>query len=807
MATSELPARSGVDVGSLAQLFLGKNSSSGQTQQNSGGIGTTGTVTTSESVSPDAVNAVVKSILEGNQGLAAVSSGQKKAGMYNSSTNMMLTNDLIARAAAEGAKLNKTSTQTTNTFQADNRQVATQGTTVQAPPIKPSTAAMGLGVLSLIPKDFKQSVVSKLGLGTKAAAGGVGADTGAGGQTTGDFSRLDRASNDVVSDAINVQNPGAAQSISAGITPGIGTSLDSQSIAAMGPQTAQDMGDSFASYIGGGDSGSAVASNLSGVDTSGMGDGGGNYFDPSAAVNVNLDNIDLSGMDSFTGMEDFLGFAEGGVVKKSDENIFQRRRAAMDAAEGAADKGDDTNQAYQDRMGQQTKDSGKAKSLLQKLIPHFAEGGMVRLSTSKGDEKKSENIFQRRRAAMDAAEDAANKGDDTNDAYQKRLKGGDKDKTPGYADGGMVSKIGVSRITHDATGRKNQYADPRSTQYIPEFNDGGTAAKGYATGGMVDLTNTGLRKSGPNYESGIGVSMDSQSVSDAVAKSLLDNSPMQASGTKSANTAGLNVAAGGQSVANKSASSKSKDEGSIYTNDGGDGNAGTGVSGVGTTGSGIGVSSGVAGVAGVGMGMAGVSAPGMMGLANASTNTQAVNSVVSAIASVVASPVVGLVVNALMSGASGDNSSTVGDVAASNANAAADANGMDTMDAMMSMLGATATGQGIAVGTVDQNTGTAVGAGPGPAGVSTDGGVGVGTSSGDSVGTGDGSPGDAFKSGGKVNGPGTATSDSILARLSDGEHVTKTSSVNLFGEKFMNAVNEGDPESALVELFSRGLVK
>jgi chromosome segregation ATPase len=43
--------------------------------------------------------------------------------------------------------------------------------------------------------------------------------------------------------------------------------------------------------------------------------------------------------------------------------------------------------------------------------------------------------------------------------------------------------------------------------------------------------------------------------------------------------------------------------------------------------------------------------------------------------------------------------------------------------------------------------------------------------------------------GGKINGPGTSTSDSILARLSNGEYVVKASAVQHYGTSFLDSVN------------------
>lgn len=46
-----------------------------------------------------------------------------------------------------------------------------------------------------------------------------------------------------------------------------------------------------------------------------------------------------------------------------------------------------------------------------------------------------------------------------------------------------------------------------------------------------------------------------------------------------------------------------------------------------------------------------------------------------------------------------------------------------------------------------------------------------------------------FSQGGPVSGPGTGTSDSILARLSDGEYVQRTAAVNYYGKEHMDDLN------------------
>lgn len=58
-------------------------------------------------------------------------------------------------------------------------------------------------------------------------------------------------------------------------------------------------------------------------------------------------------------------------------------------------------------------------------------------------------------------------------------------------------------------------------------------------------------------------------------------------------------------------------------------------------------------------------------------------------------------------------------------------------------------------------------------------------------GSGGGDPAPAFARGGHVRGPGTGTSDSILARLSNGEFVVRAAAVRKYGTAFLRALNEG----------------
>lgn len=72
----------------------------------------TQTTTESSKVSAEGLQAILKQALEGNSGLAHIASGQANSGLYNSSTNQLLQNDLLSRLTAQAAANSKTSTQT-----------------------------------------------------------------------------------------------------------------------------------------------------------------------------------------------------------------------------------------------------------------------------------------------------------------------------------------------------------------------------------------------------------------------------------------------------------------------------------------------------------------------------------------------------------------------------------------------------------------------------------------------------------------------------------------------------------------------
>ena len=86
-------------VTDLIKLFTGNSGGSNTTTTTSGGIGTKQT-----KISSEIATQMLQNALESNQGLAAIAQGQAGAGMYNSTTNKLLTNDLLARLTANIAE-------------------------------------------------------------------------------------------------------------------------------------------------------------------------------------------------------------------------------------------------------------------------------------------------------------------------------------------------------------------------------------------------------------------------------------------------------------------------------------------------------------------------------------------------------------------------------------------------------------------------------------------------------------------------------------------------------------------------------
>lgn len=88
-------------LGNLAKLFTGEDKTTSRTSQTM--------------LSQDAINAILRQALESNQGLAAVSAGQKAPGMYNTTSQQLLINDLLSRTSGEIAVRGAPTTETSRT--------------------------------------------------------------------------------------------------------------------------------------------------------------------------------------------------------------------------------------------------------------------------------------------------------------------------------------------------------------------------------------------------------------------------------------------------------------------------------------------------------------------------------------------------------------------------------------------------------------------------------------------------------------------------------------------------------------------
>lgn len=66
------------------------------------------------------------------------------------------------------------------------------------------------------------------------------------------------------------------------------------------------------------------------------------------------------------------------------------------------------------------------------------------------------------------------------------------------------------------------------------------------------------------------------------------------------------------------------------------------------------------------------------------------------------------------------------------------------------------------------------------------------------------SPARGYAGGGLIRGPGTGTSDSIPIWASDGEHITRADSVNFWGQRAMDSINNQDVDGLWRELGAKG---
>lgn len=234
------------------------------------------TTSTSSGISSAGMSEMLKSILGSTQGLAQLSQGQKSAGLYNSTVNQQLTNDLLTRSAAEVSKAGSGQTQTT--------KVAPQ-----VDPQKALLATLGLSAGKSLLGPTIAGVTKKYGglddLGTKLA------DTlGYGSQSVSD-----------------------AASISAAGDIGGGLSFGAESLDALISSVGSDFANSVASDA------------LGSIGDSVLADAGGGFLDQLAGA---------FGLKDGGLVKDKL--ADGGSVRRRP----QFNSSNPDRAESTASKGD-----------------------------------------------------------------------------------------------------------------------------------------------------------------------------------------------------------------------------------------------------------------------------------------------------------------------------------------------------------------------------------------------------------------------------------------------------------------------------------
>lgn len=154
IANTSDPLSSLVNLGQLVSLYGGGGGS---------------TVTTTPNISQAGVDATIARILQSEQGLSSITSGANRSGLYNSSTVQLLTDDLVARTAAEIERAR--AGQTVTTEQQGLGLGSLAGTLLAAQSIPTISNALNTGI---------NAVINALGLGS--AAGGLAA---AGGLTAG----------------------------------------------------------------------------------------------------------------------------------------------------------------------------------------------------------------------------------------------------------------------------------------------------------------------------------------------------------------------------------------------------------------------------------------------------------------------------------------------------------------------------------------------------------------------------------------------------------------------------------------------
>lgn len=146
--------------------------------------GGTSSQTTQSNITPEGMNYLLTQILSGSQGLAPIASGEKTAGLYNSTGRTQMLNDLSVRAAGElAAKQAGTTTQnrTNPSISALPILAAFAGTKLLGPTVKTGMSKLGIPTFDEAAAKINEAIWGTGGPGGGTSAGYLSAADTAGG--------------------------------------------------------------------------------------------------------------------------------------------------------------------------------------------------------------------------------------------------------------------------------------------------------------------------------------------------------------------------------------------------------------------------------------------------------------------------------------------------------------------------------------------------------------------------------------------------------------------------------------------------
>lgn len=448
-----------------------------------------------------------------------------------------------------------------------------------------------------------------------------------------------------------------------------------------------------------------------------------------AGSGVNFGDFGTSVGDAFGGIDWSNGFASsGGVIDEAASSIGYDAYDWGSGLDAVADTGGGFFDAIGDMFSGWFADGGLVQASKMRT---FADGGLVTKNEKDAPKPKTSTLFSRRNAALEEALEAAVAGKDANSAYQMRLKSDVTDVPVKKADGGIIRN-------------KNNMGAPAARYGTGVVNFSGERPAGYGSPAAFQAMPATRDPRSVSSASGGSLTSGQLQSSPALLELLLQNQR---------DTVGNDAEAGAD-------------------NPGGIGAHNDAIGSVTAGELGMSLASVIGGMALGPLGGMAVSALGNALGGPQSLQSQAVNSLSQA----------------------AQNALGIGVGSSTNAGGLNAVNGMDHMSDTFSSVNAnnpSAVGGfgGSAVGDTGSDAG--MGGGIGGGGNSAGEGNGMGGTGTGGIGA-DGSEGSTGMAadGGHIKGPGTGISDSIPARLSDGEFVISKDVVDMVGVDFLQNLQD-----------------